>query len=85
MRQGETKVGWKAHPGGGEVANCGSGGLCKSVPSGKVGPFVKGGGEYESQPLQAGLWIEELIFQLHREGAWRFIAPGSPPVDEFGL
>jgi len=50
-----------------------------------VGPWVKRGGEDEPQPLQAGLWIEELILQLHREGARRLIAPGGPPVDQFGF
>jgi len=84
-RQGETKVGWKAHPGGGEAANRGQGGICKSVPPGEVGPWVKGGGEDEAQPLQAGLWIEELILQLHREGARRLIASGGPPVDQFSF
>jgi len=84
-RQGETKVGGKAHPRGGEAADCGQGGICKRVPPGEVGPWVKGGGEYEAQPFQSGLWIEELIFQLHREGARWLIAPGGPPVDKFSF
>jgi len=50
-----------------------------------VGPWVKGGGEHEAQPLQVGLWIEGLILQLHREGARRLIAPGGPPVDQFSF
>ena len=50
-----------------------------------MGPQVTGGGEDKDQPLQAGLWIEKLILKLHRQGAWRFIAPGSPPVDQFGF
>jgi len=50
-----------------------------------VGPWVKGGGEDKTQPVQAGLWIEVLIFQLHREGARRLIAPGGPPVDQFSF
>jgi len=57
----------------------------KRVPSGKVLPWVEGGGEDEAQPFQAGLWIEELIFQLNREGARRLIAPGGPPVDPFSF
>ena len=85
MRQGETKVGGKAHSGGGEAADCGQGGICKSVPPGEVGPWVKGGGEDEAQPLQAGLRIEELVFQLYREGARRLIAPGGSPVDQFSF
>jgi len=32
-----------------------------------------------------GLWIEELILQLHQEGARRLITPGGPPVDQFGF
>ena len=48
-----------------------------------MGPWVKGRGEDEAQPFQVGLWIEELILQLHREGAQRLIAPGGPPVDQF--
>jgi len=50
------------------VADCGQGRICKRVPPGGVGPWVKGGGEDEAQPLQVGLWIEELVFQLNREG-----------------
>ena len=50
-----------------------------------MGPWVKGGGEDQAQPLQAGLRIEELTLQLHREGAWWLIAPGGPPVDQFTL
>ena len=84
-RQGETKVGGKAHPRGGEAADRGQGGICERVPPGEVGPWVKGRGEEEAQPLQAGLRIEELIFQLHREGAWLLIAPGGPPVDKFSF
>jgi len=83
--QGETKVGGKADPGGGEAADSGQGGICKRVPPGEMGPWVKGGGEDKAQPLQAGLWIEELIFQLHREGARRLIAPGGSPVDQFSF
>ena len=82
-RQGETKVGGKAHSGGGEAADCGQGGICKRVPPGEVGPWVKGGSEDEAQPLQAGLRIEELVFQLYWEGAGRLIAPGGSPVDQF--
>jgi len=63
----------------------GRGGICQCVPPGKVGPWVKGGGEDEAQPLQVGLWVEELIFQLHREGARWLMTPGGPPVDQFGL
>ena len=47
-RQGETKVGWVAHPGGGEVVNRHQGGICKGVPPGEVGPWVKGEGEDEA-------------------------------------
>jgi len=68
---------------GGEAADPGQGGIRKCVPSGEVGPWVKGGGEDKPQPLQAGLWIEELIFQLHRKGGQWLIAPGGPPVDQF--
>jgi len=50
-----------------------------------VGPWVKSGGEDEAQPFQAGLGIEELILQLHRERVWQLIASGGPPVDQFGL
>jgi len=53
------------------------------MPPGEVGSRVNGGGEDKAQPLQVGLWIEELIFQLHRKGARRLIAPGGPPVDQF--
>jgi len=84
-RPGKTKKGWKAHPGGGEAANRGQGGICNCVPPGKVGPFAKGGSEDEAQPLQVGLWIKELTLQLHREGAQWLIAPGGPPVDQFSL
>ena len=48
-------------------------------------PWVKGGGEDKTQPSQAGLWVEKLILKLHRDGARRLIAPGSPPVDQLGL
>ena len=48
-------------------------------------PRVKGGGEDKAQALQVRLWIEELILKLYREGARRFIAPGSPPVDQLGF
>ena len=65
--------------------NRGQGGICDRVPPGEVGPRVKGGSEDESQPLQAGQWIEQLLFQLHREGARRLMAPGGPPVDQLGL
>jgi len=51
---------------------------------GEVGPWVKGGGEDKAQLFQAGLWMEELILKLHREGPRRLIAPGGPPVDQFG-
>ena len=84
-REGETKVGGKAHPRGGVAADRGQGGICKRVPPGEVGPWVKGGGEDEAEPFQAGLWIEELIFELYREGARRFVAPGNPPVDQFSF
>ena len=84
-RQGEAEVGGKAHPRGGEAADCGQGGIRKRVPPGEVGPWVEGGGEDEAQPLQAGLWIEELIFQLHREGARQLVAPCGPPVDQFSF
>jgi len=50
-----------------------------------VGPGVKEGGKNKTQPLQAGLWVEELIRQLYQEGARRLIAPGSSPVDQFGF
>jgi len=50
-----------------------------------VGPWVKGGGEDKAQLLQASLWVEELFLKLPREGAWHLIAPGSSPVDQFGL
>jgi len=50
-----------------------------------VGPWVNGGIEDKAQPLQAGLWIEVLILELHREGARWLIAPGSPPVDQLGF
>jgi len=84
-RQGEAKVGGKAHPRGGEAADRGQGGICEHVPPGEVGPWVKGGGEDEAQPLQVGLWIEKLIFQLHRKGARWLIGPGGPPVDQFSF
>jgi len=74
-----------AHPGGGVVANRGLGGICKRVPSGEMGPGVKGGGEDEAQPLQAGLWVEELILQLYRDVGRRLIAPGGLPVDQVGF
>jgi len=63
----------------------GQGGIGKRVPPGEVGPWVKGGGEDKAQPLQSGLRIEELILQLHREGARGLIALGGPPVDQFGF
>ena len=50
-----------------------------------MGPRVKGGGKYETQPLQVGLWVEELVFQLHRKGARWLIAPGSSPVDQLSF
>ena len=50
-----------------------------------MGPWVKGGGEDKAQPLQAGLWVEELFLKLYREGARTLIASGSPPVDQFSL
>jgi len=50
-----------------------------------VRPWIKGGSEDESQPLQVGLWIKELLLELHREGAWWLIAPGGPPVDQLGF
>jgi len=71
--------------GGGEAANRCQRGDCEGVPPGEVGPRVKGGGEDKAQPFQAGLWVEELIFQFYREGAWQLIAPGGPPVDQFSL
>jgi len=80
MRQGETKVGGKAQPRGGEAANHGQGSICNGVPPGEVEPWVKGGGKDKAQPLQVGLWIEELILKLHQEGARWLIASGSPPV-----
>jgi len=67
------------------VADCGQGGICKRVPPGEVGPWVNGGAEDEAQPLQAGLYIEELVFQLHREGARWLIAPGGSPVDHLSF
>jgi len=85
MRQGETKVGQEAHPGAGDAADRGQGGICNCVPPGEVGPWVKGGGEDEAQPLQAGLWIAELVFHLHWEGARWLIAPGGPPVDQLSF
>ena len=63
------------------AANRSQGGICNGVPPGEVEPWVKGGGEDKAQPFQAGLWIERLIKQLYRDGAWRLIAPGGPPVD----
>jgi len=72
-------------PGGGEAANRGQGGIREGVPPGEVGPWVKGGSEDKAQPLQVGSWIEELILELHREGAGRLIAPGSLSVDQFGF
>ena len=59
-RQGEREVGWEAHPGGGEATNRGQGGICKSVPPGKMGPRVKGRGEDKAQPPEVGFRIEEL-------------------------
>jgi len=50
-----------------------------------MGPWVKGGGEDKALPLQAGLLIEGLTFQLHWEGARGLIAAGSPPVDQFSF
>ena len=32
-----------------------------------------------------GLWVEELVFQLHREGARWLIAPGGSPVDQLSF
>ena len=32
-----------------------------------------------------GLWVEELGFQLHREGARWSIAPGGSPVDQLSF
>ena len=37
-RQGETNVGRKAHPRGGEAADRGQGGISKRIPPGEVGP-----------------------------------------------
>ena len=84
-RQGEAKVGGKAHPRGGEAADRGQGGIRARVPSGEVGPWVKEGGEDEAQPLQVRLWVEKLTFQLHREGAWWLFALGGFPVDQFSF
>ena len=50
-----------------------------------MGPWVKGGGEDEAQLLQVGLCIEELILQLHREGARCLIAPCGSLVNQFHL
>ena len=74
-RQGETKVGGKAHPRGGEAADRGQGGICKRVPPGEVGPWVKGGGEDEAQPLQAGLWIEEPNYCDRVSALYRLFTP----------
>jgi len=78
-------VGGKPHPGGGNAANRRQSGVREGVSSGEVGPWVKGGGEDKAQPFQAGLWVEELILKLHREGARRLIAPAGPPVDQLGF
>jgi len=45
----------KAHTRRGEVADSGQHGIGEGVPSGEVGPRVKGGGKYEAQPSKAGL------------------------------
>ena len=50
-----------------------------------MGPWVEGGGEDEAQPLQAGSWIEELVLQLHWEGARWLIALGGSPVDQLSF
>ena len=78
-------MGRKAHSRRGEAANCGQCGVGEGVPPGEVGPQVKGEGEDKAQAFQVGLWVEELILKLHREGARPLIAPGGPPMDQFSF
>ena len=53
----------------GEAANRGQCGVGKGVPPRGVRPWVQGVSEDKPQPLQVGLWVEELILPLYPEGA----------------
>ena len=67
------------------MANCSYCGIGEGVTPAKVGPRVKGGGEDKAQPFQARPWVEKLFLKLQREGARPLIAPGGPPMDQFGF
>ena len=59
--------------------------ISKGVSAGKVSPWVEGGCEEETRPLQTRLRVEDLSFQGYGEVTGRFVTHKGPAVNQFGL